>query len=241
MIDPSLDVWVWVACLVLLALLGARAWVVETGQGRLGRTPVQVRVLSAGVVLAVVGLFGMLAMQGGVLLVDSIVTGTDPSEAYYGPTGHGRRPERMRPHPDPAAPPGRHPGRPAAPAGQLARPGQAPAAGYRATPRRRTCGGGADRYTAVWPTGRLRCTHLDEARYGRSPVRTLQPPKPIATYFVSRNSSMPTLPPSRPSPDCLIPPNGAAGLDTRPVLSPTMPDSSRSDTRSARVRFSVKR
>ena len=52
---------------------------------------------------------------------------------------------------------------------------------------------------------------------------------------------MPTGPPSRPSPDCLMPPNGAAGLETSPVLSPTMPDSSASLTRSARVRFSVKR
>ena len=38
----------------------------------------------------------------------------------------------------------------------------------------------------------------------------------IATYWYSRNSSIPTRPPSRPSPDCLTPPNGAAGLDTRP-------------------------
>lgn len=47
---------------------------------------------------------------------------------------------------------------------------------------------------------------------GRPPAQpTLMP-----MYFVSRNSSMPTAPPSRPSPDALTPPNGAAGLDTTP-------------------------
>ena len=60
-----------------------------------------------------------------------------------------------------------------------------------------------------------------------------------ATYLVSRNSLMPTEPPSRPSPECLTPPKGAAGLDTRPLLSPTMPHSSRSQTRRARRRSSV--
>ena len=34
----------------------------------------------------------------------------------------------------------------------------------------------------------------------------------IATYFVSRYSSMPSWPPSRPKPDCLTPPNGAPGV-----------------------------
>ena len=37
-----------------------------------------------------------------------------------------------------------------------------------------------------------------------------------ATYFVSRYSSMPTRPPSRPRPDCFTPPNGAAGFETIP-------------------------
>ena len=39
-------------------------------------------------------------------------------------------------------------------------------------------------------------------------------------YLVSRNSSMPAKPPSRPKPDCFIPPNGAAGsLSTRAALA----------------------
>ena len=37
---------------------------------------------------------------------------------------------------------------------------------------------------------------------------------------------MPSRPPSRPNPECLTPPNGAAGFDTTPWLMPTMPVSS---------------
>ena len=57
----------------------------------------------------------------------------------------------------------------------------------------------------------------------------------MPTYFVSRYSSMPSKPPSRPKPDCFTPPNGAAGFDTMPVLTPTIPDSIPSATRSARA------
>ncbi len=57
----------------------------------------------------------------------------------------------------------------------------------------------------------------------------------IATYLISRYSWMPSAPPSRPKPDCLTPPNGAAGFETRPWLRPTMPVSSASQTRNARL------
>ena len=50
---------------------------------------------------------------------------------------------------------------------------------------------------------------------------------------------MPTFPPSRPSPDCLTPPKGAAGLDTRPVLRPTMPTSSSEENFMPLSRLSV--
>jgi hypothetical protein len=40
--------------------------------------------------------------------------------------------------------------------------------------------------------------------------------KLTATYFVSRYSAIPSGPPSRPKPECLMPPNGAAALDTIP-------------------------
>ena len=124
MINPALDIWVWVACLALLAMLGARAWVVETGQGRLGRTPVQVKVLTGGVVVVMAGLFGLLALQGGILLVDSLITGTDPSIAYYGTDegdgggddGGADAPADPAPA-DPAAPPAGAPPAGAPPAG----------------------------------------------------------------------------------------------------------------------------
>ena len=45
----------------------------------------------------------------------------------------------------------------------------------------------------------------------------------IATYLIARYSSMPSGPPSRPKPEALTPPNGAAGLETMPWLRPTMP------------------
>src|SRR5262249_4854027 len=59
------------------------------------------------------------------------------------------------------------------------------------------------------------------------------------TYCVSRNSISPSCAPSRPRPLCFTPPNGAAGSDTSPRLSPTMPKSSFSDTRMPRPRSCV--
>ena len=50
---------------------------------------------------------------------------------------------------------------------------------------------------------------------------------------------MPSAPPSRPKPEALTPPNGAAGLDTIPWLRPIMPVSSFSQTRNARLRSDV--
>ena len=61
----------------------------------------------------------------------------------------------------------------------------------------------------------------------------------IDTYCVSRNSFIPSCAPSRPRPDCLTPPKGAAGSDTRPRFKPIMPNSSFSETRKPRVRSLV--
>src|SRR5262249_45233273 len=58
-------------------------------------------------------------------------------------------------------------------------------------------------------------------------------------YCVSMNSSMPSCAPSRPTPDCFVPPNGAAGSETRPRLRPIMPKSSFSETRMPRLRSLV--
>ena len=56
-----------------------------------------------------------------------------------------------------------------------------------------------------------------------------------AKYLGSMNSRMPVTPPSRPSPLCFAPPNGAAGSDMRPRLMPTMPVSMPRPTRIARM------
>ncbi|HEY0813049.1 MAG TPA: hypothetical protein VGE11_07185 [Pseudonocardia sp.] len=80
MINPAHDGWVWGAGVLFLLLIGARAYTVETGQVRLGRTPALARMLTAGSVLVLVVLCGLLAMQGGTLLFSSIVHRTDPSK-----------------------------------------------------------------------------------------------------------------------------------------------------------------
>ena len=84
MIDPANDVWVWAAAGLFLALMAARAWVVETGRARLGRTSRQVEMLTGASAVVLVGLIALLGMQGGALMVSSIVNGTDPSKAFYG-------------------------------------------------------------------------------------------------------------------------------------------------------------
>jgi hypothetical protein len=108
--NPALDVWIWITCLALLGVLGARAWVVETGQGRLGRTPAKVQVLTAASAGVLVLLVVLVAVQGGALLVNSILTGTDPLVA--GSAGAPVDPAAV----DPAAVPV-DPNAPAAPAG----------------------------------------------------------------------------------------------------------------------------
>jgi len=87
MIDPSHDVWVWATGALLLMLLAARAWVVETGRARLGRTSRQVKTLTGASAVVLLGLVVLLGMQGGAVLVSSIVHKTDPSTAFYGPAG----------------------------------------------------------------------------------------------------------------------------------------------------------
>ena len=86
-IDPALDVWVWITAAVFLGALGARAWVVETGRRQLGGTPTRVRALTivAGVVLTV--LLVLFMMQAGALLLRSLATGTDPISLIGGTDG----------------------------------------------------------------------------------------------------------------------------------------------------------
>ena len=60
--------WVWSSFGLLLALLGARAWVVETGQTRLGRTPVRVRILTGACALAAALVVTAVTANGGARL-----------------------------------------------------------------------------------------------------------------------------------------------------------------------------
>ena len=54
-------------------------------------------------------------------------------------------------------------------------------------------------------------------------------------YFVSRNSSIPWCDPSRPSPLCLTPPNGATSFEIKPQLIPIIPDSIAAEARQMRA------
>jgi len=63
------DGWVWASFGLLLLLLGARAWVVETGHATLGRTPVKVKVLTGACGVAVALVVGLVAANGGARLV----------------------------------------------------------------------------------------------------------------------------------------------------------------------------
>jgi hypothetical protein len=72
------DGWVWASLGLLLALLGARAWVVETGHATLGRTPVKVTVLTGACGLAVALVVGLVTVNGGARLVYLVL---HPAEA----------------------------------------------------------------------------------------------------------------------------------------------------------------
>jgi len=104
MINPAYDVWVWGAGLLFLVLMGVRAYVVETGQVRLGGTPAAARLLTLAIVLVLGGLLGLLAMQGGTLLVSSIVNHTDPSQIPNVVLDPAPAPAPAAPTPAPAAP-----------------------------------------------------------------------------------------------------------------------------------------
>jgi hypothetical protein len=110
-IDPGFDKWVWLSFLGLLAVLGIRAWVVESSAGRLERTPTRVRALtlaSVGVVAIVVAL---LAVQGGQQVVHSVLTRTHPVTGL--PLDEPQQPAPAAPA-DPNAPAGADPNAPAA-------------------------------------------------------------------------------------------------------------------------------
>ncbi|MGH3588849.1 MAG: hypothetical protein ACRDQ0_21275, partial [Pseudonocardia sp.] len=79
MINERLDVVVWASVLLLFVLLGARAWAVETSGAKLYRTSTRVRALTIASWLAGAAMVGLLAVQGGVILTQSILNRSDPS------------------------------------------------------------------------------------------------------------------------------------------------------------------
>ena len=101
------------------------------------------------------------------------------------------------------------------------------------TPGSNELPGSGSLLTAAWRMGRASRAKTSTP-FSRACRRTKGPATASITYhsvemyWVSWNSSMPSFPPSRPRPDCLTPPKGAAGSDTRPRFSPIMPNSSRS-------------
>jgi hypothetical protein len=164
MIDPRLDVLVWGAMLLLFLLMGARAWAVETAEAGQYRKSARVRVLNGATAVAFVALLGLMAMQGGVVLVQAIATRTEPNTfvTVVGDDDDGkdravRDPDDQPAAPaDPNAPPaggnappaGANP--PAAPAAPDANPGGAPAGGAPAGGAR---GGGAPAGQPARPGG----------------------------------------------------------------------------------------
>jgi hypothetical protein len=120
-IDPRLDLLVWGAVLLLFVLMGMRAWAVETTAARHYRKSARVRVLNGATALAVVGLVGLMAMQGGVLLVQAIVTRTDP-ETFVTVIGGDTNTDQAVADPDD------QPDQPGAPADPNAPPAGAPGA-----------------------------------------------------------------------------------------------------------------
>ncbi|GAA0900917.1 hypothetical protein [Pseudonocardia zijingensis] len=145
MIDPRFDVAVWGAVLLLFVVMGARAWAVETAEARHYRKSARVRMLNGATALAIVVLVGMMAFQGGVLLVQAIATRTDP-ETFVTVVGENDGVDQAVPDPDdqpadpnaPPAPP--DPGQGAPGPGGAADPG--PGAPGQGAPRQGTPGPG---------------------------------------------------------------------------------------------------
>lgn len=75
-INPAFDVVVWGAAFLFLALLGARAWVVETGSVRTVGTTATVKVLTAAAVVTAVAVAVLLWIQGGQQLIALLLSGT---------------------------------------------------------------------------------------------------------------------------------------------------------------------
>jgi hypothetical protein len=96
------DVWVWASFGLLLALMGARAWVVETGRAVLGRTPVKVKVLTGACGVALALGVTTVTMNGGLQLVRLLL---DPVAAVAAQEAAKEAAESSAPPPPPPPPP----------------------------------------------------------------------------------------------------------------------------------------
>lgn len=78
----------WLVFALVLALFGARAWVVETNRGRLSTGGAAQRGLTAAVVASVVLLVVLLFVNGGIELIQLVLNGqtdiTAPAEPVPG-------------------------------------------------------------------------------------------------------------------------------------------------------------
>jgi hypothetical protein len=128
-IDPRLDVVVWGAVLLLFLLMGARAWAVETAEAGQYRKSARVRAMNGATAFALLLLVGLMAMQGGVALVQAIATRTEPETFVTVVGGQGDKDHAV---PDPDNEPGQS--TPADPNAPPANPGGAPAGGAGAPP-----------------------------------------------------------------------------------------------------------
>jgi hypothetical protein len=132
MFNPQLDLVIWLVAALLLVLFGVRAWLVETGRARLGRSSAKIRALTVASVLAICGLTVLMWFQGGWLMYDAIFKGTDPQAVYYSSddTAVPAPPpvDPAAPPVDPAAPPADPAAPPAPPAGGGPPPAGGPAA-----------------------------------------------------------------------------------------------------------------
>ena len=114
------DAWVWASLGLLLALLGIRAWVVETGHASLGRTPVRVKVLTGACALALALVAGSVAVNGGARLVYLLL---HPAEAQALEDAAQDAADASTAPPTPLAPENPAPGTPATAAPAPGAPG----------------------------------------------------------------------------------------------------------------------
>lgn len=129
------DGWVWASFGLLLLLLGARAWVVETGHATLGRTPVKVKVLTGACGVAVALVVGLVAANGGARLVylvlhPEVAQALEDAENAADATTAPATPAPAEPAPQtapPSAPASAPPSAP--PSGSASAPPARPAAG----------------------------------------------------------------------------------------------------------------